>query len=123
MSRDPEKLTIFEVAHQLAVDVYALTRGFPDEERFGLSAQLRRAAVSVPTNIVEGCARSSARDFARFLEMARSSAVEVRYLLKLSTAVGALDPNAAADCRMRVEHVARALHKLQRSVLSFDTET
>ncbi len=65
MPRDPKKLAVFHRAHELALTVYRLTRAFPVSERFGLQAQLRRGVVSIPANIVEGCARTSAKDYRR----------------------------------------------------------
>ncbi|MBA3948598.1 MAG: four helix bundle protein [Acidobacteria bacterium] len=70
MGRNHRQLTVFQKADELAVLVYRLTAKFPSDERFELRSQLRRAAVSTPTNIVEGCARDSRRDYARFLDIA-----------------------------------------------------
>jgi four helix bundle protein len=70
MSRNHEKLRVFQVADSLALHVYLHSASFPATERFGLQSQLRRAAVSVATNIVEGCARRSRADYARFLDIA-----------------------------------------------------
>ena len=78
MSRDHTKLKVFGMADELAVAIYGATSGFPREERYGLTAQMRRAAVSVPTNIVEGCARRSTRDSLHVLVIALGSASEVQ---------------------------------------------
>jgi four helix bundle protein len=82
--RDPWRLKVMVLADELVVDVYRATAKFPPEERFGLQSQLRRAAVSVPGNIVEGCARRTRKDYLRFINMATSSASETRYYIGLS---------------------------------------
>ena len=82
--RDPKTLKVFEKANELARDVYLFTASFPSEEKFHLVTQIRRAAVSVPSNLVEGCSRSSERDFARFAEIALGSAMELEYQLGLA---------------------------------------
>lgn len=86
--RDFKKFKVWAKSHQFVLDVYKLTRKFPDEERFGVTSQLRRAAVSVPNNIAEGSAKSSEKDFARFLEFSLSSASECQYLLIVSKDLG-----------------------------------
>ena len=115
MSRDPSKLKVFHVADELVVEVYRATRGFPVEERYGLQAQLRRAAVSVPTNIVEGCARNSERDYLHFLDVAINAASDVRYLLGLSARLGILEK---ADQEPRVRNCDDLIHSVQKLLSS-----
>ncbi|OIP39452.1 MAG: four helix bundle protein [Deltaproteobacteria bacterium CG2_30_63_29] len=82
--RDHRKLRAFELADDLVLRTYRLTRSFPRAEQFGLTSQLRRASVSVASNIVEGCARPDEADFIRFLGYAYASLREVEYQLSLS---------------------------------------
>src|SRR5215204_2973289 len=84
MSTDHRNLSAFKLADQFAVGVYSATKDFPPAERYGLRSQLRRAAVSVPTNIVEGCARDSDREHSRFFEIALGSGREALYLIDLA---------------------------------------
>ncbi|MCA9668153.1 MAG: four helix bundle protein [Myxococcales bacterium] len=112
VSRNPRNLVVFRLADELVLDVYKATRLFSLDERFGLRAQLRRAAVSVPTNLVEGCARPTARDYRYFVAMALSSASEVRYLLGLSTRLGELDAPVSATLVARYDKLVRSLQSL-----------
>jgi four helix bundle protein len=82
--KDFRNLQVWEKSHMLTLSIYDATRPFPREELFGLSSQIRRAAASIPTNIAEGCGRSSDPDFARFLQIAFGSACEVEYHLILA---------------------------------------
>ena len=82
--RDYRKLRAFELADRLAVEVYRLTESFPKSEQFGLTAQMRRAAVSVASNIVEGSARHTEADFLHFLDIAYGSCSELGYQLSLA---------------------------------------
>ncbi|MGH2404850.1 MAG: four helix bundle protein [bacterium] len=80
-----EKLKVWQLGRSLAVRIYQLTEKFPASERFGLTAQLRRAAVAIPTNIAEGNARSHRREYIQFCHIARGSIAEVKCLLQISS--------------------------------------
>ena len=108
MARDHRRLKVFGLADDLVVGVYECTRGFPVEERYGLQAQIRRAAVSASTNIVEGCERATGREYAQFLRVALGSASEVRYLLGLSRRLRLVD---AEQLEGRYDELVRGLQK------------
>jgi four helix bundle protein len=114
--RDPQSLTVIERATELALMVYQLTNRLPVEERFGLSAQMRRAAVSVGSNIAEGCGRAGNREFLYFLYVARGSATELAFQLALAVSLGYLAPAECADARDTTDHVQRMLNRLTSSV-------
>jgi four helix bundle protein len=111
-TRDHRKLRVFGLADGLVVDVYRATRRFPDEERFGLQAQVRRATVSVSTNIVEGSARSTTADYCRFLNIATASAAEAQYLLDLSVRLEMLSLSDVAPLIERFDVLLRGLKRL-----------
>lgn len=118
MSRDPYKLEAFQLADSLVVALYRASGRFPAAERFGLQAQLRRAAVSVTANLVEGCARRSERDYLHFVGIAIGSASEVRYLVRLSVRLGFIDQSAGDEVAHGYGRVVRALQTLVSVILS-----
>lgn len=106
----------FTLADELVLMVYNITRSFPAEERFGLTSQLRRAAVSVPTNIVEGCARETLKEYVRFLSISFGSLREVGYLLGLAQRLGMLADESATEVLRHYDETARVLNGLMRSM-------
>jgi len=113
--RDHRKLEAFTLAHELVMEVYRVTKTFPKEELFGLTSQLRRSAMSIPSNIVEGSARSSEKEYLRFLEIAHSSARELGYQLLVAKELGYFDPTKTT-CQNLVERVAKILAGILRSL-------
>ena len=103
---------MFRDAHKLVVAIYQFTREFPKDEWFGLRAQMRRAAVSVPTNLVEGNARSSTKDYLRFLYIALGSGCELHYLAGLTKEIGYCSGPQWNDIVRRSDSVARQLQRL-----------
>ncbi len=84
MEKGYKRLQAYQEAHKLAKEIYIITQNFPKSESFGLISQMRRSAVSVPANIVEGQARSSEKEFKNFLSIANGSLVELEYYLELA---------------------------------------
>jgi four helix bundle protein len=116
MSTDHRKLDAFLLADEMAIRVYQVTNAFPPSERYGLQAQIRRAAISVSTNIVEGCARDTDREHTRYYEIAFASSREVIYLIDLASRLEFID-KAAADRLVQLGgRVAAALAALRRSI-------
>jgi four helix bundle protein len=92
--RDFKQLKIWERSHKLTLDLYRVTAGFPKVEQYGLTNQIRRACASIPANIAEGCGHQSEAEFARYLQLAMSSASELDYHLILARDLGYFDPNS-----------------------------
>jgi four helix bundle protein len=88
--RDYKNIKVYQLADKAVLEIYKLTKDFPKEEQYGLISQLRRAAVSIPTNIAEGASRQHMRDYLNFLYIARGSLAETEYLLHLAYEVGYL---------------------------------
>ena len=114
--RDHTRLKVFALADELALAVYRATSGFPKEERYGLQSQVRRAAVSVAANIVEGCARHSEADYLRFLDIAYGSARELEYELGLCERLGLIDRQTARTLNNDCTATAKALNGLLRAL-------
>ena len=114
--RDHRKLRAFELADEIVILIYQLTRIFPREEIYGLTSQMRRAAVSVPSNIVEGCARESQIEYVRFLEIAFASLRELHYQVSLSARLGYLNSLDSSICEQKLVETEKVLGALMRSM-------
>jgi len=119
-------LKVWQRSHKLTLDLYRLTASFPSDERFGLVSQIRRAAVSVPANIVEGTKRSHARDYGRFLNIAEGSNAELSYLIILSRDLGFIDKERSRALLVELDEISRMLYvlrqKIERTLLLLTTE-
>jgi len=110
--RNHTKLQAFKLAENVALEVYKATSKFPSEERYGLSAQMRRSAVSIASNIVEGAARISTADYVRFLNIAYGSACELHFQVTLSRKLGFLTGPRAESLPSYCGELARVLNGL-----------
>lgn len=115
--RDHTKLRAFVLADEVAILIYRVTRNFPKAEAFGLTSQMRRAAVSIPSNIVEGCGRESLNEYLRFLNFAFGSLRELRYQFGLAKRLGyILDENSYSHCEAKIVETEKVLAALIRSL-------
>lgn len=114
--QDYKKLEVWKKAHMLVKEVYMLTVAFPKEELYGLVSQLRRASVSIPTNIAEGSGKASKADFGRYLQIAFGSANEVEYLLLLSFELKYINQNYYEVINAQTEQIKKMLSGLLKSV-------
>ena len=114
--RSHRDLQAWQKSSKLALSIYRITSRFPRDERFGLTIQLRRAVVSVPSNIAEGYGRGSRQDYLRFLRMARGSLYEVDTQLLLAAELGYLTGDAHDQVQAGVDEVGRIIAGLIRSI-------
>jgi four helix bundle protein len=112
MSRDHRKLRVFVLADQLVLHAYRVSGHFPAAERFGLQSQLRRSALSVATNIVEGSARRTQAEYAHFLNIAASSAAEAEYLVDISRRLGLVTEETGKGLSEEYRKLAGSLQAL-----------
>ena len=114
--RDYRKLRAFHLADEIALTVYEATKKFPKEEMYGLTSQIRRAAVSVSSNIVEGCSRDGEADYLRFLHIAFGSLRELHYQLNLSMRLGFLSDDKSSLLFQKLIEAEKVLNGLIRSI-------
>lgn len=109
-------LKVWQLAIELVKEVYLHTNSFPEQEKFGLSSQIRRSAVSVPSNIAEGSAKSSEKDFNPFLEMSLGSSFELETQLLIAKELNLLKEEAFSDIEFKLHEVQRMIVGLTKSL-------
>jgi four helix bundle protein len=109
-------LKVWQRSHALVLELYPITARFPQDERFGLVSQIRRASVSVPANIAEGSKRTHNRDYARFLNIAEGSLAELEYLVLLARDLTFIQVDRSQTILREVDEIARMIHALRTKV-------
>jgi four helix bundle protein len=115
--RSHRDLRVWQKSMQLVEGIYRLSLSFPHAESYGLTAQLRRAAISVPANIAEGRGRDSRRDFAKFVSIARGSLMEADTLLEIAMSLSYAERGSVAELQSLVTEIASMLSRLRTSLL------
>jgi four helix bundle protein len=110
------ELAVWQRSHALVPQIYKHTREFPSDERFNLVSQIRRAALSVPTNIAEGSKRIGRSDYARFLNIAGGSLAETEYLLMVGRDLGYIAGKSYLGPQKEIEEISKMLHGLRKAV-------
>jgi four helix bundle protein len=113
---DYKKYKVWQKAHQLVLDIYLVTAPFPKTEQFNLVPQINRAAVSIPTNIVEGCGRETQKELMRFLYIASGSAHELEYLILLSTDLHFIEKEKSEKIISELIEIKKMLASLTKKI-------
>ena len=114
--RNYKKYQVWELGHDVTLEVYKLTKDFPKSEIYGIVGQMRRASSSIPANIAEGCGRESDAEFKRFLTIARGSASELEYFTILAKDLGYIKENEFKEINNKVDKVRRSLNNLVNKI-------
>ena len=116
MLKNYKELKVWQRSYQLCLDIYKITKGFPKEERYGLTSQIRRAAVSVPSNIAEGYGRKTTPEYIRFLYIAYGSNCELETQILLSGDLGYIETGKLEILKEGIGEVERMLKALIKSL-------
>ena len=116
---DFRELKVWQKAIELTVEVYSIVKLLPNEEKFALSDQMRRAAVSIPSNIAEGQGRDTMKEFIRFLSVARGSLRELSTQLEICERVQYLEQSQTAKAKDLIEEIDKMLNALSKSLFPF----
>ena len=114
--QDFTKLKVWQKAHSFTVNLYRITKDFPNDEKFGLTNQIRRASVSIESNISEGCGRNGDKEFSRFLDIAQGSAYEVKCQILIARDLGYLDSSKSQLLTEKIDEVSRMINALNQKL-------
>lgn len=115
---DYRKYNVWQKSHSLVIDVYAVTTTFPKAEQFNVISQINRAAVSIPTNIVEGCGRETQKELIRFLYISSGSAHELEYLILLSTDLNFIEKETSEKLLSELIEIKKMLASLIKKIIA-----
>ncbi len=118
-SSDFRELKVWQKAMDLTVEIYSIVKLLPREEMFALSDQMRRAAVSIPSNIAEGQGRDTMKEFIRFLSVARGSLRELSTQLEICERVHYLTQSQTTNANQMIEEIDKMLNALSKSLIPF----
>jgi four helix bundle protein len=110
------ELDVWKEAHQLVLETYIITKGFPKEEQYALTSQMRRAGYSIPLNIVEGYSRQGTKEYLQFLNIAKGSLEELRYIFMLSRDLNYITANECLGLEKKAEIVSKLLNGLIKAL-------
>ena len=116
MAKPHHNLEVWKRSLDFVTEIYKITANFPADEKFGLVSQMRRAAVSIPSNIAEGAARNSRKEFINFLHIAQGSAAELETQILISQNLRFIESNQAEPLLQELEEISRMIIGLQKSL-------
>jgi four helix bundle protein len=111
-----KELKVWQKAIQLVIKIYSHTSNFPKEEMYGIVSQIRRSAVSIPSNIAEGAGRGGKKEFSHFLDIAKGSSFELETQLIISTELGFLNKNNFEDISSELDEIQKMITGLQKNL-------
>ena len=116
MEKPHKRLDAWKLGVELTIDIYKITKTFPDDERYGITSQMRRAAASIPSNIAEGAARNTQKEFSNFLHIAQGSLSQLGTLVEIAFRLGYLSASARGEVDAKMVRIDKLVSGLIRSV-------
>ncbi len=116
-----KELKLWQKSRTLVTEVYKITSGFPEAELYGITSQLRRAVISIPTNIAEGCGRRSNKELKRFLDIVNGSAFELESLLILSSDLSFISETDMKELNAKVDEIQKMIFGFKKSISGLES--